>query len=723
MALTVISRPVGHKLNTTSVNAVIVDDGTGTARVYVAGGHGLTDGDYVYIISNFESYNGFKYVDSTSYDYFRIKENAEDDAIEFIQEADITFYVSALQHGWQSVHQPIVYELESDAYPINIAEETYTPITVVSQSDSNGNTRLNLSAAINSDPSALEYIEIVGEGELAGVYQILQVFQPWSFVINLAYDATNSFTGYQIVNYYNNYFIKVQVYAGLSSDNRWEDRKPYELAGTLKLIPGNDNRVKFSINELLKGYIETRNNLTLDTLPNNLDFYVQFYILYSQNHDTSDGETITISEGAFTSDQEQFEGHAVNAFMPFKSQNVSHLSDYINEDSLLANWLTLMTRPQMVIGRFFDISFLNQYNNTDIHVVIFKSSGGIVSQTETVVLENPGSGVMRVPIEVDTGFDQYCLQASTVGSPSVPDQTTPMSIEARSLWRHVGTGTDWVTGITSPTLALGTGGAQSSKILSFLFDTLDGHEYTVTIGLTSPDPFNLASPQMIIYIIDAGNNILYSESKSAPYNTNQSYTFDGISGGVRIGIRITTNGSSARNFVLASASGTDTEFGHAGTPAVTITEQICCDVISDCSTPSVENIHITWLNHLGGLEYFLFTARKDYGVNIEETAEQETNIFNQWPKSYGAFADTIRRETFRRSRDFITVRSQHVSKDDLLILQTIKQSPLVQIIYSRTNRRTILVDTDSFIKYTENDDTFSLQFTARFTNENPSQRI
>jgi hypothetical protein len=138
---------------------------------------------------------------------------------------------------------------------------------------------------------------------------------------------------------------------------------------------------------------------------------------------------------------------------------------------------------------------------------------------------------------------------------------------------------------------------------------------------------------------------------------------------------------------------------------------------------TIEPIYITWLNYLGGFEYFLFTARKDYGTEVEEVVEQDKNIFNNWPSSYGAFADTIKRQVYRKTRDYIIVRSQHLTRDQLDAIQWIKKSPLVQIIESRTNRRTVLVDADSFIKYSENDDLYSIQFVIRFTDNNPSQTV
>jgi hypothetical protein len=134
-------------------------------------------------------------------------------------------------------------------------------------------------------------------------------------------------------------------------------------------------------------------------------------------------------------------------------------------------------------------------------------------------------------------------------------------------------------------------------------------------------------------------------------------------------------------------------------------------------------IYITWLNHLGGFEYFLFTSKNEYHLDIEASGETNQNIFPAWPKSYGETADTIKKQTFRESREAIFVKSQHLTVNQRDALMTIKTSPVVQIIVTRTDRRTVLVDTDSFVRYNEADDLFSIQFKIRYTNLVPSQRL
>lgn len=136
-----------------------------------------------------------------------------------------------------------------------------------------------------------------------------------------------------------------------------------------------------------------------------------------------------------------------------------------------------------------------------------------------------------------------------------------------------------------------------------------------------------------------------------------------------------------------------------------------------------EPIYITWQTHLPSFQYFLFTGKNEYHVDIEASGETNQNIFPSWPKSYGENADTILKQTFRDSREAIVVKSQHLTRNQLMALTAIKTSPLVQIMVTRTDRRTVLVDTDSFIKYNEQGDLYSLTFRLRFTNQIPSQRL
>lgn len=135
------------------------------------------------------------------------------------------------------------------------------------------------------------------------------------------------------------------------------------------------------------------------------------------------------------------------------------------------------------------------------------------------------------------------------------------------------------------------------------------------------------------------------------------------------------------------------------------------------------DIRLTWLNHLGGFDYFAFNTKKQYNVDITDSGITRKDIFSSWPNSYGEFADTITRQSFRKSNNSLVLVSPYVTLDELNAISFIKSSPLVQIINSRFDRRTVIVDTDSFVKFTEGDKLYSIQFTVTYTDDIPSQRI
>lgn len=559
MAIELIKSPVGHKLSPAILEAQIIDDGTGEALVYTQTSHLLSDGQYVYIQSNFDSYNGFKYVDSIAYDSFKIRDSENSDPTLYVQDTDIEYQVSILEHSFQCVHLPIVYELQSDIYPNNTAEESYNPNTIDSFADAEGNTQINLDHVL-SDPTAFSKIELVGTGPLAGVYKILEVLHPWSVVINLAYDVTNDFSGYIIVKYYDNYAINVNVYSGFSTDHRWESVKPYELATTLKFVPDETGKVKFSISEVLRAYINNRNNLTLDTLPNNTDFVTGFYISYFETYDQSDGEDITTFTGETIIDD--FTGYAVNAKLEFKSESISHLSDYINAEVYYAKWLTIFENPIIMVGYFFDISFLNQYNDFDILI----RKGGI----DYLTIPNPGIGIIRVPVEAESGEEEICLTAYATGQSEINDLSNFVQTTVN--------GRDWILG-SQPSINFPTGG--NSEIIYINYNFIPGVNYTIT-GLFTVS----GGAGLFVRLRTYNNSLVTQNSTTNTFPSGQdtvSLTFTATSEDTIFGF---TTAALASPFSVVINSIT------IAVESIKITEEICLTVLEECDNTFIDGARL-----------------------------------------------------------------------------------------------------------------------------------
>ena len=134
-------------------------------------------------------------------------------------------------------------------------------------------------------------------------------------------------------------------------------------------------------------------------------------------------------------------------------------------------------------------------------------------------------------------------------------------------------------------------------------------------------------------------------------------------------------------------------------------------------------IYLTWLNHLGGFEYFLFTALKEFQIEITDSKTTTQNIFPNWPNSWGQNADTITKKVSTTGKNKIVVKSQHLTENQIEAIKLIKISPVVQIVTSRSDRRTVIVDSDSFRVSDEVEKLFALQFSITYTNEIASQKL
>lgn len=423
MAVTILERPQGQVLNTTGI-AARIDDAYGSpdATVYSVG-HGLSDGNFVYIESDIEDYNGFFYVDSTGSDTFKIKQYSGGDYVQFIQDTNITYYVSTLSHGWSAVHLPITYRLSNDLYPTLSG----SPTGITSVTDSNGYSVINLAGSLGSGINSYDFINITvpNDTELSGVYQIMEFISPTVLIINLAYDSGNNFTSATAKKEYNNYNILVRVYAGIASGHEWASQKPMELAATLELIPDENNEVFFSINEILKSYIETRNNLLLGTLPNNIDFWTNFYIETAERYDDSDGYAFGTHTSNYTSDQSNFEGYAVNADLEFKNLYSGYMSEYLMGPKA-GKFLTLFDQPTIFSGGYQDISFIKSLEQD---YTLYKQYflNGVVGVTEAETISGD-EGVYRIELTANCNYDRVDIWLEASLAPVIEPATGELII-------------------------------------------------------------------------------------------------------------------------------------------------------------------------------------------------------------------------------------------------------------------------------------------------------
>jgi len=147
------------------------------------------------------------------------------------------------------------------------------------------------------------------------------------------------------------------------------------------------------------------------------------------------------------------------------------------------------------------------------------------------------------------------------------------------------------------------------------------------------------------------------------------------------------------------------------------TKRVCIE--RECSS---QDIYLMWLNQFGGWDSWKFTAEKDFNTDITESQRTEKNIYDDWPKSYNKQA--LREESRISGFKSITVRSQHLTAAQADAIGGIKTSMYVLEIKEGlflSDNVTVLVDKNSFQRFNETDDLFTITFNIRQTDDIATQ--
>jgi hypothetical protein len=733
MAVTITERPQGHVLLPTPVLDNPQDSG-GDLRFNISAGHGLSAGQLLYITSPADRYNGYKYVELINSTDFFIRDTPSGPNIKYIgRVVTVNYYKILLDHGWSCVHLPIVYKMESDLFPYASPVNTILSFA----NDGLGNTDITPTASLSGSFQILGFVRLEGTS-VDGVYEILD--NAGSLVIDLPYDAGYTMAGGTMAVYYPNYHIRVQIYGGLNSAHHWALEKPYELISTLKLIPDNNNEIQFSIaNELKKHVKSLTNNLSLDTLPNNIDFFTMFYITTQESYDLSDGTEVTTFEGSIVSDKVNFEGFAVNAKLEFKNVHSGFLSDYlVDQLSQAAKFLTLFETPVMFSGFYFDISALLNFDNSiyyDLPSIelekIWVDSNGDEQDPEYEEITNYDAGLYRLQIEPNCNYKQLKIQLQigpfqeTTNSEfqtNLSGWTQPLTEPANASWAW----TNSFGGSAAAVLA-GPVTAEDTKTILQTFNNYKRVRVRVEMECSYVDGgFPACSFNVVTFNGLTPAETLFTHTFTANLN-NFALDFE-----VDAPLDYTQIGFWVENGFTIDPDNTPVfyvKYFIVDSILEALSEQKTIDIDCKCSN---QNMELTWLNYLGGMEYWVFTAQKEHQIDIKESKTRLLNIFPTWPQSYGQNASTMRQETKRASCFRRTIRSQNISIDNLEAIKYIKTSSLVQIVVSEdlssdnpqiVDLRTVLVDTDSFTVYNEGDKTFDISFSIEYTDYIPSQNL
>lgn len=577
MAVTVVKNPAGHKIIDQSVDATVSDSGGDALITYPY--HGLGTGDFIYITADIEDYSGFWYVTAIDTNSFKISEYETGDFVGFEQEGDLSYYQTQA-HVWSSIFLPIIYKLSNDKWPTNTVDAI---VTISSFADDNGYTNLDLSGALKSSFAPLEYVEISGssDSDLNGVWQIVEAITTSDITIDLPYNSGNSLVGLSIQYYYSNYQVKVKVYGGLPVDHPWYAKKPYVEVAELSLTPDENNLVMFSVADYIKGKVAIKNNPTIGSYPLNLDAFTGFYISTSEDYDISDNYSLATIELPFTVDT--FNGYAIAGKLPFKNTYSGDYAEYVLTSGSPANWLTVFPRLFAVEDLYFDISFIKNIRG-DFQIIIDKYVSDYLTSTEIQEYTDRGIGVYRIPIEVNSIYDTFCVRAYTPGAGATAG-TPATTLAALSAWTNKPGSQEWTLGAVPVTSVNGNGGISDYIVGAIVTTAGFSYEFSTQIeslvsGVSSP------TFEVVWALMDAAYNVIDSVvfNYSSVGVKNETFTLIAASAGTRLGLFITNNTPfDTKTFELQAATYSAPAPVDDSVDAQTLTETICIDILESCT--------------------------------------------------------------------------------------------------------------------------------------------
>ena len=125
------------------------------------------------------------------------------------------------------------------------------------------------------------------------------------------------------------------------------------------------------------------------------------------------------------------------------------------------------------------------------------------------------------------------------------------------------------------------------------------------------------------------------------------------------------------------------------------------------------SIDLNWLNTLGGVEHWNFTAQKTFGYGISNVVTIERDIFQNWDTDFVA-GEKQSEHLNIKANESIIVRSQALTLQQVNAIAKIKYSIRVNDETDINSIVTVLVDKSSFTYRTEGDKQYFLEFNITY---------
>lgn len=138
---------------------------------------------------------------------------------------------------------------------------------------------------------------------------------------------------------------------------------------------------------------------------------------------------------------------------------------------------------------------------------------------------------------------------------------------------------------------------------------------------------------------------------------------------------------------------------------VTNSEILQADLDNNCAN---QEYYLTWINSVGGYEFWKFTARASKGIRSIEKTVFDNDIFQNWDTE---FINGLRDKKILQNRyeDNLTLRTQLLTEDQANALSNLPKSSAVFLIQGN-QEIPVQVNPSSFEFFTDRQKTIELEF-------------
>ena len=624
---------------------------------------------------------------------------------------------------------PVQYKIESDKFPINQVD-SQDAIDAIFDNDGFAQIQFDTYETYQS----LEWVRIENSGiaQYNGVWQIKSIYNDL-VTLDLPYvGGSNEGT---IQRYYYNYFVNVRVYAGLPSGSYFEAERPTTLLTTLYIQPSPDNIAYIDVSEVLRSEFPIIKNEVCEQIEFDYDYVINdrnawtsFYIEFQESYDSVvDNEVVTFESGygtgnAILNTNPNFESSLAGytnvgsdndwIFQTVSGQGTayanggfSYLMNELRQSiSVIAGQTYLFKIVFSVVGTNPSVTFNLLINGITVN---FKQISGATAYFQTLEYVYTAPTTTSVTFGVNAGSDNESAEFYISSFEVVNPAESPMFYAINGT-QQIG----YPYGNNFGAYVLNDNNlAMPTKFLT-LFDELNHYEgYEFNLGVIIPSELNTSDLYFRVIEYDNSGNELADER----------YAITNYDEGV---YRLLLSYLPFEN---------DTKYYEVFIEklALSVYERLTeikrVNYITDCCTyPTL----VSWINYLGGWEYYMFCGAKQLKTDTDRTAQITRNIFNQWDT---LFTKGMEQQDLIRvkSKNSGILRSGVVSKlnFDMLrqwLFSSIKVQKLINIDESTVcvesaNRRTILL-TDASLSYEELDKVLFMNLQYIESNENLIQK-